>query len=168
MAVIRTVELDIVHPADGTLAATYGHGTRAHGTLRRHAFRPETTNTIRYSDCGYVDESGTPYPPYVTDAFSIDRGLTLTADAMGGALSAGSITLANPDGVLDSLLSTRVNDHLPVRIHTASKIWDSARQIWTDPASASLRPVFAGLGKSWRPDRTSVAIDLLDATYWLE
>ncbi|MCG4255612.1 hypothetical protein [Acetobacter senegalensis] len=168
MAVIRTVELDIVQPAAGTLAATYGHGTRAHGTLRRRAHNPEATDTIRYSDCGYVDESGTPYPPYVTDAFTLDRGLTLTADAMGGALSAGSITLANPDGLLDSLLTTRVNDHLPVRIHTGSKIWDGVRQVWKDPASTSLRPVFAGLGKSWRPDRTSVAIDLLDATYWLE
>lgn len=168
MAVIRTVELDIVQPAAGSIAATYGHGTRAHGTLRRRAHNPESTDTIRYSDAGYVDESGTTYPPYVTDAFAMDRGLTLTADAMGGALSAGSITLANPNGVLDSLLTTRVNDHLPVRIHTGSKIWDGVRSIWLDPASASLRPVFAGLGKSWRPDRTSVVIDLLDATYWLD
>ena len=129
MAVIRTVELDIVQPAAGTLAATYGHGTRAHGTLRRRAHNPEATDTIRYSDCGYVDESGTPYPPYVTDAFTLDRGLTLTADAMGGALSAGSITLANPDGVLDSLLTTRVNDHLPVRIHTGRQLWDGVRRV---------------------------------------
>lgn len=168
MATFRTVELDIVQPATGTLSQTLGHGTRAHGTLRRQTHTLESTDTIRFSDAGFVDENGMPYPPYVTDAFAIDRGLTLSADAMGGSLSAGSITLANPDGVLDSLLTTRMNDHLPVRIYTGSKVWDATRQIWTDPKNSSLLPVFAGLGKSWQPDRTTAEIALLDATYWLD
>ncbi|WP_395496343.1 hypothetical protein [Acetobacter sp. KSO5] len=168
MANIRTVELDIIQPAAGTPVATHGHGTRAHGTLQRKTHSLERTDTIRFSDTGYVDESGVPYPPYVTDAFALDRGLTLTADALGGSHTAGSVTLANPGGALDSILTTRINDHLPVRISTTAKQWDAVRQIWCDPPSSSLRPVFAGLGKSWRPDRTSVEIDLLDATYWLD
>ncbi|MFT8471380.1 hypothetical protein [Acetobacter persici] len=168
MANIRTVELDIIQPASGTPAASLGHGTRPHGTLQRRSHSLERVDTIRYSDIGYVDEQGNPYPPYVTSAFALDRGLTLTADAMGGSHTAGSVTLTNPGGALDSLLTTRVNDHLPVRVNTAAKQWDAVRRIWCDPPSSSLRPVFAGLGKSWRPDRTSVEIDLLDATYWLD
>lgn len=168
MANIRTVELDIIQPAAGVSAVTRGHGTRAHGTLRRKTHGLESVDTIRYSDVGYVDEAGLPYPPYVTDAFALDRGLTLSADALGGAHTAGSITLANPTGDLDGILANRINDHLPVRIKTTAKRWDSARRIWCDPASGSLMPVFAGLGRSWRQGRTSVEIDLLDATYWLD
>ncbi|MFT8723682.1 MAG: hypothetical protein ABF759_14100 [Acetobacter malorum] len=168
MAVFRTVELDIIQPATGTLGYARGHGTRAHGTLRRQAYRLESTETVRFSDAGYVDENAVPFVPYVTSAFAMDRGLTLTADALGGSLSSGSITLLNPSGELDGLLTSRINDHLPVRIHTGVKSWDAARQIWLDPPSSTLLPVFAGLGKSWRPSRTTVDIDLLDATYWLE
>lgn len=168
MAVIRTVELDIIQLATGTPAAAHGHGTRVHGTLQRKTHTLESVDTIRYSDAGYVSEAGVPYPPYITDAFALDRGLSLSADAMGGSRTAGSITIANPGGALNSLLTTRVNDHLPVRIHTTKKQWDAARLIWKDPPGSSLQPVFAGLGKAWRPDRTTVEIDLLDASYWLD
>lgn len=60
MANIRTVELDIIQPAAGTPVATHGHGTRAHGTLQRKTHSLERTDTIRYSDTGYVDENGVP------------------------------------------------------------------------------------------------------------
>lgn len=168
MSVIRTVELDLVRPQDGAAKFDRGHGTRSHGTLRRKAYALESKETIRFSDAGYVDENHLPYPPFVTDAFDLDRALTLSADAMGGSLSAGAITIANPGGALDGLITTRVNDHLPVRIHAGRKSFDAVRGIWLDPQSSDLRPVFAGLGKSWSPDRTSLSIDLLDATYWLE
>ncbi|OUJ14273.1 hypothetical protein [Acetobacter sp. DsW_063] len=168
MTAFRTVEIDLVRQASGTASVTRGHGTRPHGALSRNARTLEMTETVRFSDRGYVDENHAPWPPYVTDAFTLDRGLTLSADALGGQLSAGSITLANVGGALDGMITTRVNDHMPVRIRTGDKAFDTARGIEVDPVSASLRPVFAGLGKSWRPDRQSLAIDLLDATYWLE
>ena len=118
------------------------------------------------SDAGFV-AGDTVYPPYVSDAFSIDRGLTLTADALGGVRAAGTLTLYNPGGVLDSTVMTRINDHLPVTIMTGHKLWDGGRSLWVDPPLSTLQPVFAGLGRSWQPGRSTISIAMLDATYWL-
>ncbi|WP_215745179.1 hypothetical protein [Gluconobacter sp. P1C6_b] len=168
MTVFRTVELDIVRPATTSGDVTPpGYGTQPHGVLSGDQEVLESVETLRFSDAGFVDADGIPYPPYVADAFALDRGLTLTADALGGSRSVGSITLANPEGVLDSTVLTRVNDHLPVRIRTGRKVWDASRGLDVDPAMSSLKPVFAGLGKGWAINRTSVGVDLLDATYWL-
>lgn len=168
MTVFRTVELDIVRPATTSGDVTPpGYGTQPHGVMSGDQEVLESVETLRFSDSGFVDADGIPYPPYVADAFALDRGLTLTADALGGSRSVGSITLANPEGVLDSTVLTRVNDHLPVRIRTGCKIRDASRGLDVDPTMSSLKPVFAGLGKGWAINRTSVGVDLLDATYWL-
>lgn len=166
-ATFRVVELDIVQPTFNKMQFLYGHGASAHGAPMAPGYSLESTSTLRFSDTGFVSDDGTPYPPFVASAFSINRGLTLTADALGGALSAGSISLNNVGGPLNELLQNNINDHLPVRVSAGQKQWCPVRQIWTDPKAATLTPVFAGLGKGWQPDRTTVAIDLLDATYWL-
>lgn len=170
MSIFRTVELDIVRPA--TVSETEdtppGHGVLPYGTLSRDAQAVEFVETLRFSDAGYVDQNSLPYPPYVSDAFEIDRGLTLLADALGGSRSFGSITLSNPSGVLDSMVLTRVNDHLPVRIFAGRKSHDAARGLDVDPPMGVLSPVFAGLGKNWQPGRRTITIELLDATWWLE
>lgn len=163
----RTVELDIVRPSMNSIQFLYGHGASAHGAPMAPGFKLEDVNTLRFSDAGYVAENAAPYPPYISSAFDLDRSLTLTADALGGSLSAGSITISNLGGSLDAVLTSNINDHLPVRIRAGQKKWDAARRIWTDPVSSSLTPVFSGLGKGWTLDRTSAQIDLLDATYWL-
>lgn len=168
MSVFRVVAFDLASLSDGTAALTLGHGTRAHGSLRRQAWSPDVTQTVSFSDRGYVSDSHEPFPPYVTDGFNLDRGLSLTADAMGGSHSAGSVTLANPGAVLDGLILSRINDHLPVRISTGKKVFDPVRGIETDPPLSDLRPVFHGLGRIWKPDLQSVSVDLLDATYWLD
>lgn len=163
----RIVELDIVRPSFNKIQFLYGHGASAHGAPIAPGYSLESTSTLRFSDVGYISETGEPYPPFVASAFAINRGLTLTADALGGALSAGSISLNNVGGQLNELLQSNINDHLPVRISAGQKQFCPTRQIWTDPKSGTLTPVFAGLGKRWQPDRTTVAVDLLDATYWL-
>ncbi|MCI1909003.1 hypothetical protein [Acetobacter fabarum] len=163
----RVVEMDIVRPSPNSMQFLYGHGASAHGAPMAPGFRLETYDTLNFSDAGFSAADGTPYPPYVTSAFDLNRAMTLTADALGGALSAGAITLVNIGGGLNAMLAVNVNDHLPVRISAGQKLWDATRGIWRDPAYDSLIPVFAGLGKSWKPDRTSIQIDLLDATYWL-
>lgn len=165
---VRTVELDIVRPATSASAASApGYGTRPHGVVVSPSAALEDVETLRFSDAGFMDGE-IVYPPYVSEAFTIDRGLTLSADALGGARSFGSITLSNPGGALDSTILTRINDHLPVRIRAGRKRWDGTRGLWVDPSAADLVPVFAGLGRGWRPDRSTVAVDLLDATYWLD
>lgn len=163
----RIVEMDIVEPSTNSMQFLYGHGASSHGAPMAPGFRLEILNTLRFSDAGFVASDGTPYPPYVSSAFDLNRSLTLTADALGGSLSAGGITLNNIGGPLNGMLENNVNDHLPVRIFTGQKQWDAVRKIWSDPDHDSLTPVFAGLGKSWKPDRISLQVDLLDATYWL-
>lgn len=163
----RTVELDIVQPATNGMQFLYGHGASSHGAPMAPGFRLEEVQTLRFSDAGFVAGDGTPYPPYVSSAFDLNRSLTLTADALGGSLSSGSITLANIGGPLNEMLTANINDHLPVRIHAGQKQWDGLRRIWTDPQADTLTPVFAGLGKGWTFDRVSAQVELLDATYWL-
>ncbi|MCP1235977.1 hypothetical protein NKW55_05070 [Gluconobacter kondonii] len=164
----RTVEMDIVLPAVIQPATDPAWGGVPWGALTQFPDYPESKETLRFSDGGYVDETHIAYPPFVSQALDLTRSLTLSADAMGGSYSIGILTLANPDGVLDGLLQTRVNDHLPVRIREGVKAWDPDRQIWRDPASSVMRPVFAGLGKNWQPGLKSVSVTLLDATYWLD
>lgn len=163
----RVVEMDIVRPSSNTMQFLYGHGASAHGAPMAPGFRLETFDTLRFSDAGFVAGDGTPYPPFVSSAFDLSRSMTLTADALGGSLSAGGVTFNNIGGPLNETLAANVNDHLPVRIYAGQKQWDASRAIWTDPQPDSFTPVFAGLGKGWKPDRTSVQVDLLDATYWL-
>lgn len=166
-ATFRVVELDIVQPTFNKIQFLYGHGASSHGSPMAPGYSLESFSTLHFSDTGYVAADGTPYPPYVAAAFTLNRGLTLTADALGGALSAGSVSFNNVGGPLNDILQNNINDHLPVRISAGQKRWCPTRQIWIDPQPNTLTPVFAGLGKSWQPDRTTVAVDLLDATYWL-
>lgn len=164
----RTVELGLVLPVSSRPEDQPGHGSHPHGATGQAAQRTETLETLRFSDAGYVDDTGVVYPPYVTQALDLTRSLTLTADALGGAFAVGVLALTNPSGVLDSLIQSRINDHLPVTIREGVKRWDATRGIWTDPPAATLRPVFAGLGRSWQPGLNTLSVTLLDATYWLD
>lgn len=164
----RTVELDIVRPGSVQPAGDPGWGSVPWGALTQLPDDPEHVDTLRYSDAGFVDENHVPYPPYVTQALDLSRSLTLSADALGGSYSIGTLDLANPGGVLDAVVETQVNDHLPVRIWHGVKSWDAARQVWRDPVAADVVPVFAGLGKNWQPGLGTLSVTLLDATYWLE
>lgn len=167
MVSFRTVEIDLILPSGVQAETNPAHGTRPHGTRQRQAASLETTQTLRFSDLGYVTPDHVPYPPIVTQAFDLDRGLSLTSSALGGSISYGSITLINDQGALDDIITQSINDHLPVRIRTGQKRWDEARGLWTDPPLDQLTPVFAGLGKVWQPDRNTLSIPLLDASSWL-
>lgn len=167
MTVFRAVEIDLVDTLAVRLDDRPAHGSRPHGTLSRDAGTLETIQTLRFSDLGYVDENHVPYVPIVTQAFDIDRGISLTSDALAGASSFGSVTLIN-DGSLDDYVINRTNDHLPVRILSGQKVLDRARGIWTDPVRADLKPVFAGLGTLWQPGRRTLTIPLLGALSWLD
>ncbi|GEM16045.1 hypothetical protein [Gluconobacter oxydans] len=167
MTVFRAVEIDLVNPLAVRLDERPAHGSRPHGTLSREAGTLETVQTLRFSDMGYVDENHVPYVPIVTQAFDLDRGISLTSDAMGGASSFGSVTLIN-DGSLDDYVVNQTNDHLPVRVLGGKKTLDHERGIWMDPARSDLKPVFAGLGTLWQPGRRTLTIPLLGALSWLD
>ncbi|MEN3166730.1 hypothetical protein [Gluconobacter sp. OJB] len=167
MTVIRAVEIDLVDTLAVQVDDLPAHGSRPRGTLRRNAGSLETVETLRFSDMGYVDENHVPYLPIVTQAFDLDRGISLTSDALGGTSSFGSVTLIN-DGSLDALVASRTNDHLPVRILSGRKTLDRDRGIWQDPKRADLQPVFAGLGTLWQAGRRTLTVPLLGALSWLD
>ncbi|MBS1075566.1 hypothetical protein JK176_11790 [Gluconobacter sp. Dm-73] len=167
MTVIRAVEIDLVDTLAVQVDDLPAHGSRPRGTLRRNAGSLETVETLRFSDMGYVDENHVPYVPIVTQAFDLDRGISLTSDALGGTSSFGSVTLIN-DGSLDALVASRTNDHLPVRILSGRKTLDRDRGIWRDPKRADLQPVFAGLGTLWQAGRRTLTIPLLGVLSWLD
>lgn len=167
MTVIRAVEIDLVDTLAVQVDDLPAHGSRPRGTLRRNAGSLETIETLRFSDMGYVDENHVPYVPIVTQAFDLDRGISLTSDALGGTSSFGSVTLIN-DGSLDALVASRTNDHLPVRILSGRKTLDRDRGIWQDPKRADLQPVFAGLGTLWQAGRRTLTVPLLGALSWLD
>lgn len=122
-----------------------------------------TDATVRVSDLGYVDETNTPYPPFLNEGIDLSRALTLSSDALGGSLSIGSLKLTNSGGYLDNLLANAVVDHLPVTVLQGSKPLNGA-----DPARSSLAVLFSGLAKNWQPALNAVSFDVLDATYWLD
>lgn len=167
MTVIRAVEIDLVDTLAVQVDDLPAHGSRPRGTLRRSAGSLETIETLRFSDMGYVDENHVPYVPIVTQAFDLDRGISLTSDALGGTSSFGSVTLIN-DGSLDALVASRTNDHLPIRILSGRKTFDRDRGIWQDPKRADLQPVFAGLGTLWQAGRRTLTVPLLGALSWLD
>ncbi|MBS1088361.1 hypothetical protein [Gluconobacter wancherniae] len=167
MVLFRTVEIDLVLPSAVRSDSSPAHGTRPHGALTRQAASLEAVETLRFSDLGYVTPDHVPYPPIVTQAFDLDRGLSLSSSALGGSSSYGAITLINADGALDDVITQKVNDHLPVRIFGGEKRWDDARGLWIDPPSSDLMPIFGGLGTVWQPDRNALSIPLLDVSSWL-
>ncbi|MFT8325523.1 hypothetical protein [Gluconobacter oxydans] len=167
MTVFRTVEIDLVLPSDARSDGSPAHGTRPHGALTRQAASLETIETLRFSDLGYVTPDHVPYPPIVTQAFDLDRGLSLSSSALGGSSSYGAITLINAGGALDDVITQKVNDHLPIRIFGGEKRWDDARGLWIDPPPSALTPIFGGLGTVWQPDRNALSIPLLDVSSWL-
>lgn len=167
MTLFRTVELDLIVPSGFHPDTGQTHGTRPHGTRQRRTAALEQAETLRFSDLGYVREDHVPYPPIVTQAFDLDRGLSLTAGGLGGSASYGAITLINDRGALDAVITGKINDHLPVRIMAGRKRLDPDRALWTDPPASDLVPVFAGLGRIWQPDRNTLTIPLLDPSSWL-
>lgn len=163
----RVVEIDLIDTQPAHDASDRAHGTRPHGTLQRQSTSSDIVQTIRFSDLGYVDENHQPYPPVVTQAFDLDRGLSLSSDALGGASTYGSLTLIN-DGSLDRVISQQINDHLPVRVLSGRKVYDPLRNRWSDPPRSDLTPVFAGLGTVWEPGLRDLTIPLSGALSWLD
>lgn len=167
--IFHTVEIDVEIP--GTAAQfnpARGWGTAPQGALTQLPQHAGSTETLRFSDLGYVDEAHRPYPPLVSQAFAIDRRLDLVPSAGSSTEAWGSVTFANPYGMLDNAVRTRVVDHQPVRVAWGAKRRDLRRGIDLDPPSTSLAPAFTGLGQSWQPDLYSVSIGLQDVSYWLD
>lgn len=164
----HAVELDIYTPAPAGGSYVRGHGTRPHGALSRSATPADNIATLHYSDVGYVAPNNhQPYPPYVTEAFAIDRRLELPPGTAMGDESYGSLILSNPYGALDAAILYQIADHMPVRIYWGGKRLDLDRGCYIDPPRETLVPVFGGLGAGWQVDRQSVTVPLQGLAYWL-
>lgn len=165
-ALFHTVEIDTERPLD--VEFSRGYGTRAAGTITLLPFRRSVIETLRLSDAGYVDENGAPYPPFLTEAFSIDRRLDLSPASPSVRESWGAITIANPGGRFDAAINDLVVDRMPVRIRAGFKSRDADRQIEIDPPRSALHSLFSGLGATWQPDRDAAQIALREVSGWLD
>jgi len=162
------VEIDVTTDTPGLTADVLeGWGTQPWGALTRQSGAAASILTLRFSDAGYVDDTGNVYPPLIASAFAIDRRLELEPSVAQGSEAWGSLELSNPDGTLDDPILTRVIDHAPIRIYAGRKRYDLDRACDLDPPRADLTLAFSGLCLSWQPQLRSVLIGLRDITYWL-
>jgi len=165
----HAVDITVTVPGETTAPAfARGWGSAPWGALTQRPAPAEATETLRFSDVGYVSDSHGAWPPLVQQAYSLDRRLDLRPDAQAGGESWGALILSSPNGLLDNIIATRVIDHMPVRVRYGWRGRDAIRGCVLDPPEAALQPAFAGLGRSWQPDRQSVEIALTDATAWLD
>jgi len=169
-----TIEVETYIPGNVPVTVTFGHGTRAHGTLSRTPpTQLEKTGLIVASDIGYRtapgDQNGPiPYPPLLNDAYQVDATLTLEPTRTAAAASWGSILLANPKSTFDTIAAVQNADGRPIRILRGSKSWDSTRGYLTDPSYATLSVLFSGLATPWSLTDDGLQIPLRDASYFLE
>jgi len=167
--IVHAVDISVTVPGDATAPEpARGWGTSPWGALTQRAQPVEAIETLRFSDTGYVSDTHGAWPPLVQQAYSLDRRLDLRPDAQAGGESWGALILSSPNGLLDHVMASRVVDHMPVRVRYGWRVRDTIRGCMIDPPESALQPAFAGLGRSWQPDRQSVEIALQDATSWLD
>lgn len=171
--IFYAVEIEVFQPGTGTpLLDTLGWADAPWGTLSFTTFPAEFSSTLLASDLGYrslsTDSIGVvPYPPYLAEAFQVDRGITLPPGEATTTGAWGQITLANDGGLYDAIALSANGDHRQVRIFRGQKVFDSTRGIFLDPSYDSLEPVFFGLGMPWFLDETTLNIPISDVQYWL-
>lgn len=171
--IFYVAEIDVVQPGSGMpLVETLGWGDTVWGVLSLTAYPQDTASTLRVSDLGYRSLAGDsigvmPYPPYVAEAFQVDRGIALPPAEATTAGAWGQITLANDSGLFDGIALAANGDRRQVRIKRGQKTYDADRGIFVDPSYDTLEPVFYGLGMPWFLAETALNIPLSDAQYWL-
>ena len=171
-ALFFAAEIEVYQPNPGLLALTYGHGTRAHGTLSLRPLALEAPGTIRASDTGYRTRADDPgglrvYPPVLDTAFAIDRRVGL-APGDASTRTYGSIRLSNLGERFDAYTLSRNSDNRPARILIGAKAWDSARGYQVHPSYTDLLPLFGGVALPWLVEEEAVTIPLADPAAWLD
>jgi hypothetical protein len=134
---------------------------------------PSTTSTLRASDTGYrtlaTDSGGVQaYPPTIVTGLSVDTALNLDPTKSAVAASWGTLVLNNTDHAYDTIAATWQNEGQPITVYRGSKTWDATRNLWLDPAYATLQAVFVGIMAKWRVLASTIEITLRDASYFLE
>lgn len=170
--IFYVVEIDIFAPGTAILRSTLGWATTAWGTLSLKPDPVQAVSKLLASDVGYrslaADSIGVvPYPPYLAEAFQVDRGVVLPPGDATTTGAWGQITLANDNGQYDALVGAANGDHREIKILRGQKLLDPGRGIFLDPSYDSLEPVFVGLGMPWFLAETTLSVPLSDTQYWL-
>lgn len=170
--IFYAIEVSIAQPSTTGGGYSLGWGTTSWGALTRTPAVVGSTATLRASDVGYrtlpTDPSGPiAYPPTVSEALSVTRAVSLDPARSNVAASWGAILLAN-DGTYDAIVSGWNVSSRATKVFYGSKTLDTTRNLFLDPAYATLTPAFVGLATPWFLTDTQLQIPLRDATYWLE
>jgi hypothetical protein len=165
-------EIEVYQPISPVITYEYGWATTPIAALAQFADPPQASATILASDVGYrtlpADGTVTPYPPHLSQAFSMDRKVNLDPGQSASAAAWGTIELSNVDGTYTRIAGAWNSDGRRVKILYGEKAFDATRGLFLDPSYASLVPAFVGFAIPWFLSDVSLSIPLRDATYWLE
>ncbi|MDB5415298.1 MAG: hypothetical protein JWR10_3633 [Rubritepida sp.] len=130
------------------------------------------SETVRVSDLGWrgreSDIGGAlPYPPLLITGPDIDRRVAL-APGSSDTFAWGSLGIASPGLVPGTSLTGRDTAMRRVRIRAGLRGWDQSRGYVTDPSTAGLIDVFAGMAMTWRATDQGAEVPLRDPTAWLD
>ncbi|MDR3538240.1 MAG: hypothetical protein P4L71_17225 [Acetobacteraceae bacterium] len=119
-------EIAIRLPGGAMVTFTPGWGTKPWGAPGLVGSPLEATSVIYASDTGYRTRASDPggvvsYPPRLTQAFQIDREVTLDITAAGASAAWGSLDLSNVDGAFDQIAEEWNSDRRAVRILVGNK-----------------------------------------------
>ena len=167
------IEVNIYTPGAPVETFDVGYGAVPVGALSVLPDAPATQTTIYASDSGYrsapTDAIGIRrYPPYVSQAFLLDRQVTLGPAQTAVGASWGTMELANSDGSFTEIGSTANSDGRDVRVLYGVKPYDRSRGIHLDPPYTALAEAFVGFATPWFLSDASLSIPLRDASYWME
>lgn len=166
-------EIEVYQPPSGVDAAPgQAHGVLPHGALSIDAAVIADTATLLASDLGYVTREGDAgglrvFPPILASGVELDRAMDLAPTGQGAAAGWGSIRLANDNGALTTLATTRNADGRPVRLRIGRKV-PLAHGVMQDPPLADTLPLLSGIAAGWSVDEAELRLQLRDPTYWLE
>lgn len=167
------VEIDTFYqPTDGVLTPPLGWGFTAWGLMSLTPSSIGAAVKIRVSDTGYVSKTSDPdglfvYPAYIAQ-IELEKEILVEPSRTAAGYTAGSITLANDNGWLDSFIGSANVDGRAMRVMRGVKTWDDLRGVWVDPPYTELQELFVGFAGAWTPDTDTLRIPLRDATYHLE
>ena len=128
--IFYAAEVTAYRPGTAVFTYQYGHGTTPHGTLAQFSDGAVTGTSVQcVSDTGYrtsalTDGDPVVYPPFIADAFQIDRRMNLPPGSPGVAASWGTLSLANVNNQYSALVSTWNNDGRNLTIFYGTKTYE--------------------------------------------
>jgi hypothetical protein len=174
-----TVEFDGYIPAAGTASADELAWLAAPPlALSLESDTISNTTTFRAADVPYKSEPASsigqqPFQPLVKTAFALDQRINLMPTANTVMAAWGQVDLDNPRDALgvgywDNVVASHNVQGRAITIKMGAKLFESLRQMHTDPIYSSLYQVFSGVMDGLFLDLKTMTLSLRDIGYLIE